>query len=651
MARPTMEKNRAVRVRLRSLTPSVGPKPMQYATSERLDDLHELIDAVAVLSRVADEFVGASGDCALFGAASDGDAAPAPELEQPFLSELSQRAEDGVRINAEHGCKISRWREPLARLRFAVGDRAADLGGDLRVQFCRFGAVDLDTEHGASNSSAIMAPLLLPKAITGALLPPVSPEAELEALIREARERQRRRRRHVAVVLVGIAAAAGLAAGVWTLTASSVGVEHVHGGPVVNIGAFAQHGRLAFVSRKVLWVLDGEHNKLTRMPAAYGGFTPAQPAFSRDGKWLAYLQQRDHPVSGQLVSRLWIARADGSEAHVVPGVVDSIYGWSPAGDVVAFSAGPERTKQPCPCYAPETLRIVTPDLSSRVLASGPWIYGAAWSPDGRAIAVGIEGPRERAVLASYPLAGGPRTVWLRLWRHTRLNGMSGVLVDPAGWWRGFGIGFWVFGDGSTHNNDETPLDAITAPGAQPTTLAQTLSDGTTDTVASSPAGRLAVVADVSEGRNGGRLLWSKKQVQICTPAAGCGGLVQRASKVTLDPAWSPTGRTLAFIEAPAYTSAGTPPARLHRWYADHRLLLYSPQTGTPRGIPVTQGVTVPAWSADGRSLLYVSRNALWLLPTLSAKPVEIASPLFATGTWPQYYAQVPWNAQFAWWSR
>ena len=118
--------------------------------------------------------------------------------------------------------------------------------------------------------------------------------------------------------------------------------------------------------------------------------------------------------------------------------------------------------------------------------------------------------------------------------------------------------------------------------------------------------------------------------------------------MTLDPVWSPNGSTLAFIEAPDYTSPGTPAAVLHRWYADHRLFLDDVETKTLRGLPGVSGVTVPRWSADGRSLLYVSHNALWMLATLGGKPVEIAAPLFATGNWPEYYAQVPWIAQFAW---
>jgi hypothetical protein len=37
-------------------------------------------------------------------------------------------------IHAHHGCEVSRWGQPVAGLGSAVGDRFADLSGDLLVQ-------------------------------------------------------------------------------------------------------------------------------------------------------------------------------------------------------------------------------------------------------------------------------------------------------------------------------------------------------------------------------------------------------------------------------------------------------------------------------------------------------------------------------------
>jgi hypothetical protein len=36
---------------------------------------------------------------------------------------------------------------------------------------------------------------------------------------------------------------------------------------------------------------------------------------------------------------------------------------------------------------------------------------------------------------------------------------------------------------------------------------------------------------------------------------------------------------------------------------------------------------------------------------LSAKPVEIATPLYTQQQWPAYYGQIDWTAQFDWWAK
>jgi hypothetical protein len=87
---------------------------------------------------------------------------------------------------------------------------------------------------------------------------------------------------------------------------------------------------------------------------------------------------------------------------------------------------------------------------------------------------------------------------------------------------------------------------------------------------------------------------------------------------------------------------------MQRWYAQHQLLLYDTRNEEVRVVTSAKGATVPIWSRDGKSLLLVSGNGLWLLPKLSSDPVEIAAPLFTQAQWPAYYGQVALIAQFAW---
>jgi dipeptidyl aminopeptidase/acylaminoacyl peptidase len=483
-------------------------------------------------------------------------------------------------------------------------------------------------------------------------LPPdtTEPAVDPEALTEEARARQRRRRRRRVGLL--LAAAIGLAVAVVTLHGRSRRVEHLPGGPTVNVDAFAGHGRLAFVSRNTVWVLDGERKTLRRIAGARGRY-PLQPAFSPDGKWLAFVDTGARPadVAGGAGhnGRLWLAHGDGSDAHPVAGPeVAELVGWNPSRDVLAVVAGP--TSKRVPFGVDTTVRLVTPDGAVRLLLRARYVRGAAWSPDGRQLAVVTEDTRLHDTLAAYPIRGGRRTVWHRFAPGSRLNGMSQILVDPAGWWRGFGIGLWIYGDGMTHNNDATPLDVVSAPRGEPRFLAKTLSDQTTRVVADGKE-TLAVVADVSHGVNGGRLVWDAKQLQLCAPKHACAPIVADRTTVTLDPAWSPDGTRLAFVEAPDLTSSGWAQPVLKQWYARHVLRSYDARTHTVRTIPAARGATAPVWSADGTSMLFVADDGIWLLEQPGGKPVEIAAPLFSRRNWPAYYGQMAWPSQFAWASK
>jgi hypothetical protein len=88
----------------------------------------------------------------------------------------------------------------------------ADLGGGLLVQVGRIVAVDLDTDHGASNSSPIMRSVLLRPRVAG-IEDDGEPVVDAEVLIEEARQRQRRRRRSIAAAVTFALVAGALAFG------------------------------------------------------------------------------------------------------------------------------------------------------------------------------------------------------------------------------------------------------------------------------------------------------------------------------------------------------------------------------------------------------------------------------------------------------
>ena len=308
----------------------------------------------------------------------------------------------------------------------------------------------------------------------------------------------------------------------------------------------------------------------------------------------------DHPAGQAEV--VWLASGNGAGAHQIlaPG---GLIGWSPAADVLAVTAG-------------NTIRLVWPSGSARTLARTPGLGSAVWSPDGSTVAVAAS-KASASTLASYPVTGGPPTAWLRLSAHDRMNSV----IDPAGWWPRQGIGFWALGRCSSCNADGDPLYVIPSPGAHPRSLGTTLADPSMDQVAAAN-GQLAVVAETP--RSGlGRLIWQDKAVKVCRPSAACTAVPTPPLTVTLDPAWSPDGSPLAYVQAPYRASPAFPQRVVSAWYAAHQLWLYDPGSRSRRELDAA-GASVPQWSADGKSLLYVARDAIWLLPRLSGRPVRVA---------------------------
>jgi hypothetical protein len=177
---------------------------------EVADQLDEVVLAVSLSSRELDQFVGL-GEHGAFGScvAGDVDAATASELQQALVAEQSEGAQHGVGIHPQDRREIAGWGQSFAGARLSVGDRPADLPGDLVVEQSRVGSIDIDLEHRASyDSTSDFAPAAR---YDVSLLAPDRPVAEpppAELLIREARRRQRRRR--LAVTGLVIAALGGV---------------------------------------------------------------------------------------------------------------------------------------------------------------------------------------------------------------------------------------------------------------------------------------------------------------------------------------------------------------------------------------------------------------------------------------------------------
>lgn len=81
-------------------------------SAEAFDDPDELVGAVAVLAGEANQFFRLHDDGAALRAAGDGDASSAAELEQSFVAQEPQGAQDGVGAYLEHGGEIAGANDP-----------------------------------------------------------------------------------------------------------------------------------------------------------------------------------------------------------------------------------------------------------------------------------------------------------------------------------------------------------------------------------------------------------------------------------------------------------------------------------------------------------------------------------------------------------
>jgi hypothetical protein len=312
-------------------------------------------------------------------------------------------------------------------------------------------------------------------------------------------------------------------------------------------------------------------------------------------------------------------------------------------DLYAVATGPLSTR--FPYYQTTTLRLVSPSGADRTLATAPAIVGAAWSPNGMSLAVSTMNHNDIPSLDSYTVAGNGPTVW------AGAPTAPGDFLVPAGWWNRWGVVYTVIDDGMVPSGegsfDNSALYSLSSPNGTPRFLGETLSNDSDGAPTATASGILAFVSSTTGLP---RSPMDGKQVQVCTsPSNPCKAAPSPAGDVSLDPAWSPSGSVLAYVtgsRSPGDSADGPP---VSAWYDSHTLQTYDASNGAASEIASAQGATSPVWSSNGKGLLYVSDNALSLLPDKTAQPEEISSPLFAQpDLLDSYYGEVDWSQQFGW---
>src|ERR1700722_6622625 len=433
-------------------------------------------------------------------------------------------------------------------------------------------------------------------------------------------------------------------------------------GSPVGESAFAGHGPRAFVSASPLYALDGSvpgrpatlhaipaskapavtapTTAATPARATPAARTPGSPAWSPDGRWLAYLVGPPSADGAVTSGALWLAGADGQGAHqVLPKVAG--FAWSPTSDELAATEADGGR-----LYAVRPGKPTYPMLE----VPGQFDGAPAWSPNGREIAIAsVELTAARRFASSVIDLFVPS---------------EGIVVNSLASSRTAALivdGWWTNGEGLLAWSD--PRDSATLPAVGLPLVSYPLGDAPTATLPSTPAYPAFAVPDgagVTLVTGGNRYPWSAETITYCTDAGQCGPAPGALpAPVNLGPAASQwQGEPdLAFAHCATEarpTSAGGG-QELSAWSQTCRLWYRGGAAGN--AVPITRagtGVAAPTWSATDGDLLYVRGNALWLIPmrlptgALSTAPAQpVVGRLFA-GSRPNASGYTAWQSQFAW---
>lgn len=374
-----------------------------------------------------------------------------------------------------------------------------------------------------------------------------------------------------------------------------------------SYAAFKNQGKLAFVKEGSLYVLDGETCSLIKVSQSG---QVLQPKWSFDGQWLAYIQVHQ---SNHMEGSLYLVKRDGSQLHRVQGLPGEVmpfaYFWSPNENHLAVSCrGLWLVK---PQEASRQLEKNEPEVNPRV----------AWSPDGKQLAYSVTLPyKEEEVQnrsdALYTLNISTGKIIKHL-----VSDSAGIA--PVAWWPdGKGLLYW---EDPCHSAsiaaDGLDLCSFRIDGRKSYHFSPGLTDPNWLTMFKD--GRLLRVAGA------GRELWTEKGLEICVPEKEWTiRLNIPQGMVAADPSISSDERNIAFVAAPDLGSGNYPdPDKIESWAASRALWIANEDgSGARKLVKAGGNIHDPQWSKDGKNILYISQDCLWIIDLQANERHKILGP-------------------------
>jgi Tol biopolymer transport system component len=423
-----------------------------------------------------------------------------------------------------------------------------------------------------------------------------------------------------------------------TAPAATVIDVTVHEGTSMSVSVSPDQQMLAVDLQGSIWTVQAAGGTLTRITDVFGD--ARQPAWSPDGRWIAYFAYRDGGYD------LWASSPDGREQKKLTwGAFDDREpAWSHDGTRIAFSS--DRGNPLGSDYNIWILDMQSGEL--RRLTSEPSEdFMPAWSPDDTEIAFASTRESGQSIWAVRVADGAQRKVvtaagradapsWspggTLVYHVTRpgesryeasgqtLTGTENVFAFRASW--ATGREFYYVSDGRIRRR---ALDDPAARTVEFTAHLQVIEPQYTrrrrDFTSTTPRQALGIVRPVISP-DGRQVAFAAVGDIYVMPVGGAPVNLTRDAALDTDPAWSPDGTRLVY-------SSDKNSAHLQLW-------IRNMATGETRQVTTLdtqpQGAT---WSPDGRRIVFFNVDGMWRVAQMSVLDVATGAVTKIHDTLPQ----------------